>query len=174
MIVSVTNRQPWMNRWTLVRCLTTVLVFFVAQPATGETSSTWGAAGEAFDDRGRLMDWSYAGYGYGEVPRPSAEATVLVTDYGAVPDDAGDDTAAIQQAIVAAAAGGVVSIPAGTFVVTDKLILTEGVVLRGAGRDATILDIPVSLTDVYGNPGPIRNNPSHHKHGADPAEAGPI
>jgi hypothetical protein len=129
------------------------LVLLLAGPALAETSGTWGTSGELFDPRGRLMDWSYAGYHYGEAPLPSSPATINVADQGATADDGIDDTTAFQSAIAAAAGGGVVSVPAGRFIVSDKLTLTQGVVLRGGGRDATVIDIPVSLTDLYGNPG---------------------
>ena len=121
--------------------------------AFAETSQTWGVAGEHFDPRGRLMDWSYAGYRHGEADLPSAPNAVTVTDHGAAADDDGDDTAGFRAAIAAVEGGGVVFVPAGTFIISDKLTLTDGVVLRGAGRDETILEVPVSLTDVYGNPG---------------------
>lgn len=99
------------------------------------------------------MDWSYAGYHYGEEALPELEPTVQVTDHGAVADDGGDDTAAFRAAIEAAEGGGVVFIPAGTFVLRDKITLPTGVALQGAGPGSTIIDIPVSLTDVYGNAG---------------------
>ncbi len=117
-----------------------------------ERSALWGVDGELFDPAGRLMDWSYAGYQAGEQELPWHPATVALTDHGAVPDDGGDDTAAFLLALDAAAGGGVIDIPAGTFELRDKIMLPDGVVLRGAGSGITIIDIPVSLTDVYGNP----------------------
>lgn len=123
--------------------------------AIAETSELWGREGEAFDPAGRLMDWSYAGYRAGEIALPSLAPTHVVTDFGAVPDDGEDDTAALRDALEAAATegGGVVSLPAGTFILSERLRLENGVVLQGAGRGVTTLSIPVSLTDVYGNEG---------------------
>lgn len=63
-----------------------------------------------------------------------------VVDYGAVPDDEGDDTGAIQDAILAAATGGKAGVwlPPGTFTLTDRLIV-GGVRVRGAGMWHTVL-----------------------------------
>jgi hypothetical protein len=68
-----------------------------------------------------------------------------VLEYGAVGDGVADDTAAIQFAIdAAAAAGGVVSFPAGTYKVAiqkneNALTLRANVTLRGAGPQASII-----------------------------------
>jgi hypothetical protein len=48
-------------------------------------------------------------------------ATVNVTDFGAIPNDGGDDRAAIQAAIDAAGLGGTVQFPAGNFTVSGFL-----------------------------------------------------
>ncbi len=114
------------------------------------TSDLWGEAGELFVPTGRIMDWSYAGYQAGESPLPELTPDVSVTDFGAVADDAGDDTDAFNQAIQSLTNGGVVGVPAGRFVIRARVTLTDGVVLQGAGRGATELEIPVNLSDVYG------------------------
>ncbi len=126
---------------------------WMAPPASAATSTLWGEAGEAFDPTGRLMDWSYAGYHSSEAPLPDPSGTHSIVDYGAVANDDVEDTAAIQAALAAAEGGGVVVLPAGTFIVRGKLTLTSGVVLRGAGSEQTVVDVPVSLTDVFGNSG---------------------
>lgn len=56
-----------------------------------------------------------------------------VTTFGATPNDGLDDLSAIRAAIDAAhiAGGGVVYFPAGTYEVSDSLILKSGVILRG-------------------------------------------
>lgn len=115
------------------------------------TSSLWGVDGEAFDPAGRLMDWSYAGYHAGEDPLPDVAAVTDVTDHGATGDGSTDDGAAFEAAIAAAedAGGGAVTVPAGTYVLRRRLILSSGVVLRGAGRDATVLRFPQPLEDLY-------------------------
>lgn len=64
-------------------------------------------------------------------------------DYGAKGNGATDDATAIQNAIYACATagGGVVYLPAGTFIVGTTLILEAGVALRGAGAYATTLKL---------------------------------
>jgi Pectate lyase superfamily protein len=138
--------------------------------ATGQ-SQLWGAKGELFVPDGRLMDWSYAGYRAGEADLPNASATLDVTTYGATADDSSDDTAAFQQALDAAGPSDVVAIPAGRFVINDTLTLGDGVVLRGAGPAATILDVPVNLSDLHGNPGLDAGGQSSYSFGGGFIEA---
>lgn len=100
-----------------------------------------------------LPDFSRAGYHAAAEEPPRADAGLSVTDFGARPGDAVDDGPAIQRAIEAAAAadGGVVLIPAGVWRLETTLKIDhDGVVLRGAGSDRTILDCPKSLADVRG------------------------
>ncbi|MBM3854081.1 MAG: hypothetical protein FJ399_13160, partial [Verrucomicrobia bacterium] len=96
-----------------------------------------------------IQDLSYAGYRRGEVEIPAVRGPVFdVTVHGADPSGAEDSTSAIQAAINAAAAagGGVVWLPPGTFKVSPPgsnawalRINTGGIVLRGAGRDRSFL-----------------------------------
>jgi hypothetical protein len=98
-----------------------------------------------------IQDFSYAGYRRGEEPIPRLTGPIFdVTQppFGADPTDGADATAAIQAAIDAAAAagGGVVFLPAGTYHVAprgdDKTALSiqnSNTILRGAGKDATFL-----------------------------------
>ena len=53
-----------------------------------------------------------------------------------------DDQATLQTAFIEAAAGDVIELGAGTFTLTDPLEISnrEGITLRGAGMDQTILD----------------------------------
>jgi hypothetical protein len=46
---------------------------------------------------------------------------------------------------------GALFIPAGVYRITKTLDMRKSVVLRGAGKTRTIIYIPVSLTEVYGN-----------------------
>ncbi|MFT7579302.1 MAG: hypothetical protein ACI9MR_000966 [Myxococcota bacterium] len=100
---------------------------------------------EQTDSEGRFLhDFSYAGYHNGEVALPSTPpgATYAVTTYGADPTGTQDSTAAIQATINAAGAagGGIVSLPAGTYLCHGLLTINaSGVVLRGAGTSATKL-----------------------------------
>ena len=90
-----------------------------------------------------LTDYSYAGYGHGEVAIPDVAGPIFkAVDFGAIPDDALSDEEAIRRAIAAAeqAGGGVVLFPPGKFLVwTDRAhaasipIHRSGIVIRGAG-----------------------------------------
>ena len=81
----------------------------------------------------------------------------VITDYGAVADGTTLNTAAIQKAIdtASAAAGGVVEIPAGTFVSGSiflkkgvELYLDDGAVLKGSEK---IADYPMMQTRIEGH-----------------------
>ena len=104
----------------------------------------------SFESDKIVQDFSFAGYRRGERPLPvnPPGATFHVVSYGADPTGVADSTLAIQAAINAAAAagGGIVWMPAGTFRVSPQgvnafalQISTSGVVLRGAGVGQTFL-----------------------------------
>ncbi len=99
---------------------------------------------------------SYAGYGYGEVPLPEITGPIFdVTEAPFSADNTGasDATEAIQSAVTAAgdAGGGVVFLPGGHYRIQGLIHLNrDGVVLRGAGPDATFLDFQNSLEQVVG------------------------
>lgn len=120
----------------------------VSQPLV---SSLWGESGEAFDPTGRLMDWSYAGYGAGERTIPEVPAVANVADFGALGDGTTDDGDAFAQAIAAAerSGGGAVEVGSGRYLLRRRLDLPTGVVLRGAGRDETVLFFPSPLEALY-------------------------
>lgn len=74
----------------------------------------------------------------------AASGITSVTAYGATGDGSTDDTTAIQDAIdaVAAAGGGTVFLPAGTYIVTGLTIPVDApVILRGAGPDSTFIKL---------------------------------
>lgn len=103
---------------------------------------------------GRGLDWSLAGYKDGREPIPSPPATLnVVDDFGAAGDGVTDDTAALQAALAAAhesAEGGVVLLPAGTYLLTQQLSINRSnIIIRGEGANTTELYIPLSLSDVY-------------------------
>lgn len=119
-----------------------------------QPSKLYGASGEEWDPRGRLPDFSWAGYRAGEVPIPDVPVSKnLKTDFGANGDGVTDDSAALQNA-VNASDGGAVFIPPGRYVVTQVVrIRKSNVVLRGAGADpdgGTTLVFPKSLMEVNG------------------------
>ena len=49
-----------------------------------------------------LPDFSYAGYDYGLSPLPQIDTAIDVADFGAIPDDGIDDSAALKAALAAA------------------------------------------------------------------------
>ena len=89
------------------------------------------------------MDYSYCGYHHSEQPSPSAKVAVYVQPTG------NDDDVLIQQAIDKVSKlkadkqtglRGAILLGEGTFVLSEPLrIRTSGVVLRGSGREKTIL-----------------------------------
>jgi hypothetical protein len=114
-------------------------------------SALYGAQGEMWTASGRVLDYAYAGYRTGSEPLPTPAGPVVnVADLGARPDDGEDDTQAFLAAI-ATSGGGVIQVPAGRFVLTQRLeIQKSNLVLRGAGRERTTLSIPKSLGELYG------------------------
>ena len=89
------------------------------------------------------MDYSYCGYHRSEMPIPSAKVVVYVQPSGN--DDAAQLQAAIdyvsqQKADKLTGLRGAVLLGEGTFSLSEPLrIRTSGVVLRGSGREKTIL-----------------------------------
>lgn len=88
----------------------------------------------------RRVDWTSAGYP-GGIPLVSASETrINIREMGAVADGVSDDSAAIQAVIGAAAEPTVILFPAGVYRLESPLLLKSGIVLRGAGSDATELE----------------------------------
>lgn len=68
---------------------------------------------------------------------------INVKDFGAVGDGQTDDTAAIQAAVDSTGGiGASVLVPAGTYLVSAPIILSEKITLFGEGMGATVLKIP--------------------------------
>lgn len=102
-------------------------------------SRLWGASGELWTPQSRLPDFSQAGYRRGKEPLRLPSQRISVTDFGAVPDDEEDDTAAFQRAL-AEGEGKLVLVPPGTYLLNDILrIRHSNLVLRGAGSEETTL-----------------------------------
>jgi hypothetical protein len=124
----------------------------------GETSRLWGKDGEKWRPAGRLPDFSYAGYHRGERPLPALRPEASVKDFGAVGDGKTDDTAAFKRALTEAA-GKVIAIPAGRYVITDILgIQRSGTVLQGEGPDKTVILAPKPLEKIRSNRSPKTNS----------------
>jgi len=120
-------------------------------------SQLWGESGELWEPGGRLPDWSFAGYRFGEEPIPEVPVVANVTRFGARGDDELDDTEAFKRAIAEVGSSdrrGAIVIPAGRYLLSDILwIKKPGIVLRGEGPDATILTWTTELEDVRPNMG---------------------
>lgn len=70
---------------------------------------------------------------------PDYPAGVSVMDYGALADGVTDDTQAFLDAITACPQQHAITIPSGTYLITDRLNLRKSITLRGAGPDQTFL-----------------------------------
>lgn len=98
-----------------------------------------------------LPDFSFAGYAWGERALPDVSYPVFnICDYGAVADDGLSDREAFEAAVRAAVAAGpngaVVYVPQGEYELHDAtapntpiVIDADNIVLRGAGRDRSVL-----------------------------------
>jgi polygalacturonase len=83
-----------------------------------------------------------------------ATSTAQFSVPGATPDDSSDDYSAIQAAIdqAGSAGGGVVNLPAGTFIINGHLLMKDGVELRGAGP-ATVIKAGPNFLNNQGTAG---------------------
>jgi hypothetical protein len=130
-----------------------VLLFLLSPPVWAGTSALWGKSGEKWDPRGRLPDFSFAGYHAGLKVIPSPKVTTNVKTYGAKGDGKTDDSAAIQKAIDATPAKGVLFFPKGRYLITRVLYIRKSnIVLRGAGSGSkdTVLYLTKNLTQARG------------------------
>lgn len=104
-----------------------------------------------------LPDWSQAGYRSGAA-FPVGASEIKAESHGVVPNDEGDDSAALQAAIDAAAARArgygkevVVSLPAGKIVLSREIkVHSSHLIIRGQGADAH----GATSTQVVVRPGP--------------------
>ncbi|SNR66054.1 Por secretion system C-terminal sorting domain-containing protein [Lutibacter agarilyticus] len=136
----------------IVLCLQ-VNMFSGIYAQTKTTSDLWGEKGELWDSRGRLSDFSYAGYGGGYAEKPVFSNIINVLDQGVVANDGLSDILAIDVIIKSAPDNSIIYFPAGRYVIDDWLkIERSNVVLRGAGdgADGTVFYMPNSATDING------------------------
>ena len=111
-------------------------------------SILWGANGEKWDPRGRLPDFSFAGHASnGGSGYTYPDSIVLVTDFGAIPNDTLSDAWSFQQAINSVDEG-IIQIPEGLFFIDTPIVVAKSnIVLRGSG-DGTELFFKNSASDV--------------------------
>jgi len=102
-----------------------------------------------------LPDYSYAGYGFGLAPLPKTYPSVLnVADFGAIADDAIDDSAALARALTAAhATAGPVTLryPAGRFIQSEVMLIERSdfsIEGAGSGKGGTEIYFPRPLRMV--------------------------
>ena len=105
---------------------------------------------------GRYELWIHNGFGGGagwggplamEIKKPDVwpDKIFNAKKFGAQGDGVANDTAAIRAALDAAKqnGGGIVYLPWGTYRLTNYFVIPERTILRGEGRDATVLQWPV-------------------------------
>ncbi|MDX2054996.1 MAG: glycosyl hydrolase family 28-related protein [Polyangiaceae bacterium] len=139
------------QKLTLLSCLAGAML----SPSLGyaQTSAEiWAAYQASPNAHANIPNVSFAGYARGERSIPNPTATINVKDQGAKGDGITDDTLAFEQALTLAKANcGVIEVPAGTYILSRPLFFDQsGVVLRGAGSGATILDFATPLTATLG------------------------
>lgn len=121
-----------------------ISILLSASTLSAATSELWGKAGERWTLSSPLPDFSFAGCR--EIKLPAER--VSVKDHGARGDGMTDDTEAVLRA-VAAAPGKVIFFPAGKYVITRFVKLTQsGTVLQGEGIERTTLLMPVPMNTI--------------------------
>ncbi|MCC5806078.1 MAG: fibronectin type III domain-containing protein [Opitutales bacterium] len=133
---------------------------FLAAMVTAPSLFASGGAAQIWDDfataphtHPNIPHNAYAGYRGGAAPIPDVPVVADLLDFGGNGDGETDNTAAFQRAIEAAwrAGGGAVYIPPGVYVVDKMIHLNQsGVVLRGAGPEATTIRFPNDLDHAIG------------------------
>ncbi|RXP46242.1 T9SS C-terminal target domain-containing protein [Lutibacter sp. HS1-25] len=150
-------------KYKTIRYLSLLLFIFgtilLAQSQAKE-SSLWGPNGVNWDPAGRLPDFSYAGYKSSNESLPDIPIVLNLNTTGAIPNDAIDDSAAIQSLIDQQASlprnqRGAIFIPKGTWVIDNPLLLNiSGVVLRGEvdlnGKPLTTFYFPDATSSTTG------------------------
>ena len=143
--------------YSILVLISVLLHLSTAQSQTG--NDIWNQYKSNPDQHPNIPNCSYAGYRGAQcgsvLPNPNYTIyNVKNAPYNAKGDGTTDDALAIQAAINAAGAagGGIVSIPAGTYLLNNFLhIKHSNVIMRGAGRDLTTLDFAKSLQNIKGD-----------------------
>jgi|GEM_PF-3542908 len=125
----------------------------VSEPGSPPVHSLlWGVAGELWDPRGRLPDFSYAGYHSGEAALPNPTPTINVVNLGVIPNDGQDDQPLIQQ-IINNNNNAVLFFPAGVYQLGRAITINKSnIVLKGSSQQAngTVFYVPNSATVFEG------------------------
>jgi hypothetical protein len=109
-------------------------------------SQLWGSEGERWSLR--LPDFSFAGYHFGESEPSRVPQAADVRQFGAVGDGVTDDSQAFLDAI-ARTERGAIHVPPGRYLIRQILwIQKPNLVLRGAGRDESVLVFDRPLQQV--------------------------
>lgn len=107
---------------------------------TGAETTAGAAATKVTENSARLSTLEGRVTGLGADVAEVAELTYPVTRFGAVGDGVADDTAAIQAAIDALPdRGGAVLFPAGTYKISNSLIIPNAFMARGDGSSSTVI-----------------------------------
>lgn len=140
--INLDKFAPLAAGWDIVYTIDDLITLSGIWLSPTSTSLLWGTAGELWDPRGRLPDYSYAGYHMGEVPLPTTSiiGATNIQSYGAIPNDGNDDSSAIQSAIDATSFG-VIYFPAGEYVLETPIIIDKSnIVLVGDGDGTSASD----------------------------------
>jgi len=124
-----------------------------SSPTTSPTTYRWIPDAWRERETNRIPDFSYSGYQLGDREPPSIgtkgdlQWERNVRDYGAVPDDDGDDTEAFRAAL---ADGGRIFVPRGRYIIRHQLVINKsGTVLGGPrGADPPVLYFPQPLAET--------------------------
>ena len=118
-------------------------------PFSQVASSLWGKEGEGWN-KNRLQDFTHAGYKQGLESLPRFDVKINVRALGAKGDGITDDTKAFREAIRQCPPHSALLIPAGTYILSDTLIIGKGgITLRGEGRGKTVLSFQKGLQELY-------------------------
>jgi hypothetical protein len=89
----------------------------------------------------RAIDWSTAGIPGGIPTRTTVCTTLSASSFG---NGSSDASGSIQKALGSCGSGQVVSLSAGTFLITGNIVIPGNVTLRGAGANQTILNSKIT------------------------------
>jgi len=135
--------------------LPAVLLAALAGPAAAQKPITgtdlWAEYVKSPDTHSNIPNCSYAGVFRGEKPLPAPTVGTDVKQHGAKGDGKADDTEAFKKALQSTAAkGGAVAVPAGTYRISQQLVIPSGVVLRGEGPEKSVLNFVRPLEQILG------------------------